>query len=157
MSSFEAALLRLALAEPLVLRHGLFEVINPRGQVRITIRFEVPATASVNRAHDKTRHSLVDVGGRGEVRGVTANVLHIRVLVHPNPVDLHDGRECEMVQVDVAEVPRHAKIGDEVHWLLGHRTRSNLYGDVGSHAWLVNLPGQLRIRNPADVLWAFRV
>lgn len=57
---------------------------------------------------------LVDVCGGWEVHRVAADVLLVRVLVYTDIINLHGGGEGQMVEVDEAEVSRHAQVGNEV-------------------------------------------
>ena len=57
---------------------------------------------------------LVDVRCCGEVLGVAANVLGVGILVNTDPVDLHGCGERQVVDVDIAEVPRHAQVSDQI-------------------------------------------
>lgn len=63
---------------------------------------------------NSTHHSLVDVGLSWEVRRVATDVDVVRILINANPVDLHDGRERQVFEVDEAEVRGHAQVGDDV-------------------------------------------
>ena len=58
--------------------------------------------------------SLVNVSGGGEIIGVTADILLVRVLVHTDPVDLHRGRERKVFNIHETEVLRHAQVGNEI-------------------------------------------
>ena len=97
-------------------------------------------------------HILVDISSGREVLRIAANILAVRVLVDTNVVDLHDGWEREVLQVDVAEVSGHAKVGNQVHRLLRNRSRSDFDCRIGRHTRLIELPRQLAVCDPTNVL-----
>ena len=56
----------------------------------------------------------VDVCCSGEVVRIAAPVLVVRVLVDTNVVYAHSGREWQVIDIDEAEVLRHAQVHDKV-------------------------------------------
>lgn len=57
---------------------------------------------------------LVDIRLSGEVLWVAADIDSVGVLVHANVVYTERRWELQVVKVDVAEVPRHAQVHDQV-------------------------------------------
>ena len=129
-------------------------VIGPGSQVGVGVRLNVAAAPY---QHSSAPEMLgidlrIDVIRRREVVRIAAIIDPVRVLIDSDVVDLHLRREGEVVQVDVTEVKRHAKIGDDVHRFLRYRTRADLHTVVCGEAGLLEHPDELRVRDPADVL-----
>ena len=59
-------------------------------------------------------NALLDVSLGREVRRVTAEVDVVGVLVHTNPIHLHEGREYQVLVVDESEVLRQTQVHDDV-------------------------------------------
>ena len=145
---------RSALAKEPVLRERLVVVAPPCCEVGVGVRLNVPAAPY---QHSSAPEMLgidlrIDVIRRREVVRIAAIIDPVRVLIDSDVVDLHLRREGEVVQVDVTEVKRHAKIGDDVHRFLRYRTRADLHTVVCGEAGLLEHPDELRVRDPADVL-----
>ena len=59
-------------------------------------------------------NALLDVSLGREVRRVTAEVDVVGVLVHTNPINLHDRRENNVFEIDETKVERHSEVKDDV-------------------------------------------
>lgn len=92
----------------------------------------------------RRKYILIDVSFGREVIGVAADVLGIGVLVHTDVVDLHRGGEGKVVDVDVAEVPRHAQVHDEV--LVERSISAGMSVRSRSVPWAPGAPGESQSR-----------
>ena len=57
---------------------------------------------------------LLDILRRWEVGGIAADIYSIWVLVHTNPINLHDRRENNVLKIDETEVRGHAQVNEDV-------------------------------------------
>lgn len=57
---------------------------------------------------------LIDVGSCGEIFWVATDVDSVGWLVHSDIIHAHQCRECEVLQVNSAEIFRHAQVHDEI-------------------------------------------
>ena len=78
--------------------HRLVIVVNPCGEVRVSICIDV----------------LVDVGLSREARRFTTDVLLPRRLIHAYVIDLHVHRERYVFDVNETEVFGHSQINDDI-------------------------------------------
>ena len=57
---------------------------------------------------------LLDILRRWEVGGIAADIYSIWVLVHTDPINLHDRRENNVFEIDETKVERHSEVKDDV-------------------------------------------
>lgn len=146
----------LALTEERVLGEGLLEVVPPCRQVGICVSLEIPIaqrmTIEGNFNHKK-QNVLVDVSGSRIVIGITTIANMVRILIHTNPIDTHDNREHQMLQVDLSEIRRHTQIGNDIQRFLRDGSWTNLDSSICCHSSLLECPSHFAIRDPSNVLF----
>jgi hypothetical protein len=70
-------------------------------------------------------NSLIDISLRGEVIRVTPDINPILLLIHANPINAHDGRECKVFKIDITKVSGNAKIENNI---LGNEVKALKWG-----------------------------
>jgi len=109
---------QLALTKEFVLREWLAEIIPPRRQIVVRVRFNI----------------LIDIRRGRKCPGIASNVYLVFRLVDPDIIDSHGNWELYVLEVYCAEIRRHPHISDDVHRFLRDSPSTDLGNRIGTYA-----------------------